>query len=220
MSVAQGGVTFTYFCSLLREIAKIHPRKWSNRHTLDTHPALDIFKRWLDSLRIHFSPLPTHTVAICLRFLFPEEDIRRKYEIQEARLIKHLTESLGLNKDALKGWSDEESVGCLGEEVKKALERTCPHPDGFISSVTIAQIDKLLDELASISKFSHTSIQESHSGGVRRQRAEIISSLFRKLSPMDAGFLTQIILKDLRPILYSISELHYSTALRTSKAMP
>lgn len=41
----------------------------------------------------------------------------------------------------------------------------------------------------------------------------MLKSLFRALSPIDASFLTQIILKDLRPILYPISEAHYTAAL-------
>lgn len=40
-----------------------------------------------------------------------------------------------------------------------------------------------------------------------------MQSLFRRLSLFDATVVTQIILKDLRPLLYPLTELHYSAAL-------
>ena len=40
-----------------------------------------------------------------------------------------------------------------------------------------------------------------------------MQSLFRRLSLFDAAIVTQIILKDLRPLLYPLTELHYTAAL-------
>lgn len=47
----------------------------------------------------------------------------------------------------------------------------------------------------------------------RRPRKAIFRSLFRRLSPEDASILVQIVLKDLRPLLYPLTEFHYTTAL-------
>lgn len=85
--------------------------------------------------------------------------------------------------------------------------------EGHISTLSISQVDDLLDELASNSGFSHQSIRNVYPNRVRRGRLSLLKALFRPLSPMDASFLTQIILKDLRPVLYPLHVHHYSSAL-------
>jgi len=79
--------------------------------------------------------------------------------------------------------------------------------------LTISEVDTLLDELASKSGYTHTSIRSKYSQSQRRPRKAIIRALFRQLSPEDASILVQIILKDLRPLLYPLTEFHYTTAL-------
>jgi DNA ligase-4 len=79
--------------------------------------------------------------------------------------------------------------------------------------MTIAEVDALLDELASKSGYTQASIRSKYTGTQRRPRKAIIRALFRQLSPEDASILVQIILKDLRPILYPLTEFHYTTAL-------
>jgi hypothetical protein len=54
--------------------------------------------------------------------LFPEEDIKRRYDMQETRLAGWLADCFGIRKDALTMWSDEGKKGSLGVEVKKVLE--------------------------------------------------------------------------------------------------
>jgi DNA ligase-4 len=84
---------------------------------------------------------------------------------------------------------------------------------GFISPLSISQVNSLLDELASNSGFSHRSIRDAYPKRARRGRLPVLKALFRSLSPVDASFLTQIILKDLRPVLYPIRASHYTSAL-------
>ncbi|KAG6839641.1 hypothetical protein C0991_000589 [Blastosporella zonata] len=64
---------------------------------------------------------------------------------------------------------------------------------GHISPLSISQVEDLLDELASTSGYTHYSIHKKY--------------------PQDAGFLAQIILKDLRPIMYPLRETHYAASL-------
>ena len=61
----------------------------------------------------------------------------------------------------------------------------------------------MLDELASTSEFSDKSIHAAYSLAQRRSKSDILRSLYKSLPALDAAFLTQIILKDLRPILYA-----------------
>ncbi|KAF8957438.1 hypothetical protein BDZ97DRAFT_1669960 [Flammula alnicola] len=177
------------------------------------YPALQVFRKWVNALRTKFAPLPPHTTSICFRLLFPEEDIRRKYDIQETRMTQLLADCFGVDLKVFEKWSLEEASGCLGQELKIVLERICPHPDGFISPISLAEVDELLDELAAKSGYSHKSVRSKFSKDHRRPRSAIIRSLFRSLSPEDASVLTQVVLKDLRPILYPLTEFHYTTAL-------
>jgi DNA ligase-4 len=80
----------------------------------------------------------------------------------------------------------------------------------------ILQVDRLLTQLASLSPFSHSSIQKNPS--LPNSRVEILKILYSSLSPAEASFLTQIILKDLRPVLYPSRETHYTAALKHQKS--
>jgi DNA ligase-4 len=75
----------------------------------------------------------------------------------------------------------------------------------------ILQVDRLLTQLASFSSFSHSTIQPDPN--LPGSRAETLKSLYSSLSPREASFLTQIILKDLRPVLYPSNKTHYTAAL-------
>lgn len=79
-----------------------------------------------------------------------------------------------------------------------------------INQMSITEVDTLLDELASTSVFSDASLRN---GRARRSRYSILCNLYSSMSPLDASFLTQIILKDLRPLLFPLIEAHYTTAL-------
>jgi DNA ligase 4 len=74
----------------------------------------------------------------------------------------------------------------------------------------IQAIDALLDELASLSAYSNLGCLRSQP---RRSRASILRDLYLELDPLEAKFLTQIILKDLRPVLYPLTETHTTKAL-------
>lgn len=74
-------------------------------------------------------------------------------------------------------------------------------------------MNELLDELASTSAFSDKTVRTTHAIFSRRSRQAILRDLFCSISALEASFLTQIILKDLRPILYPLAETHYTAAL-------
>jgi hypothetical protein len=87
------------------------------------------------------------------------------------------------------------------------------YEEGYISPLTTSEVNELLDELASKSGYTQASIRSNYPKTQRRPRKTIIRALFRQLSPEDASTLVQIILKDLRPLLYPLTEFHYTTAL-------
>ena len=91
-----------------------------------------------------------------------------------------------------------------------------PEANNRHATLGILQVDRLLTQLASLSSFSHSSIQQNPD--LPSSRTEILKILYSSLSPAEASFLTQIILKDLRPVLYPSREAHYTAALRHQKS--
>ncbi|KAF8817586.1 hypothetical protein BYT27DRAFT_7227272 [Phlegmacium glaucopus] len=214
MSVETSSIPFSFFCSLVREISKLPaPQTRVRQVKHDDYPALQVFRKWVEELRKRFSPLPSNTTAICFRMLFPEEDIRRRFDIQETKMTQLLADCFGVEAKVFQKWSLEESSGCLGQELKVVLERSCSDTNDSIGPRTIEEIDELLDKLASSSTYSHKSIRLQHSKNRTETRTTILRTLFRPLCPHDASVLTQIILKDLRPLLYPLTEFHYTAAL-------
>ncbi|KAJ6518607.1 hypothetical protein C8R45DRAFT_948670 [Mycena sanguinolenta] len=211
------GVPFSFFVSLLREIS-LHsrPKKTGTKHDKHSasYPALITLNNWIKTLRSKFAPLPPNTTAIVFRLLFPEEDTRRKYDMQETRLGAALADCFGTSAMPLRQWATEASSGCLGQEVLKILNKTSSHAADYISPSSISEVDNLLEELASHSGYSDISVR---SNATCRSKTTILRALYRSLSPLDASFLTQIILKDLRPLLYPLpeAEAHYTVALKS-----
>lgn len=160
-----------------------------------------------------------------LRLLFPEDDTQRKFGLQETLLAQYLGQcldsSIVFTRGAkhLKSWSQESASGCLGEELlkyavpgsevpSKEWSVSCGHADAWIQNTvgpkSLKEIDSLLDELAATSFFSDKSFHDGDASTLhnRRSKSSILRSLYDSLPATDAAYLTQIILKDLRPLLY------------------
>ncbi|KAM5530825.1 hypothetical protein V8D89_015515 [Ganoderma adspersum] len=223
-------VPFSFFVELVHAIADIKPhiateKQPRNARYVDS-PAYKTFKRWVTALRERYSPLPADTTTIVFRLLFPDEDCRRKYGMQETRLAQHLTKVLGVSSDTdgrgerLRNWKEEDALGCLGDEVLVIMSATA-HSQGSTTTVSLEQVDTLLAELASKCAFSDAAVRAPFSATApRRTREAILAALFASLTPAEGAVLTQIILKDLRPLLYPIprSATHYTAALLRYKS--
>lgn len=199
-------IPFSFFVSLLRELAGLPAKSVSsrtNRSDASNHPARTVAARWVAALRRDYSPLPRGTTAIVLRLLFPEEDTPRKYGLQEARLASYLGSCLDsstvFTRDTrkLKSWSKESFSGCLGEEL---LKFATPGTEEKTGPKSLQEIDALLDELAATSQFSDKFFHATYPSP--RSKTTILRALYDSLPATDAAYLTQIILKDLRPLLY------------------
>ncbi|KAH8110838.1 hypothetical protein DFH11DRAFT_1690667 [Phellopilus nigrolimitatus] len=149
-------------------------------------------------LRRRFPQPPPGTTSVLFRMLFPQEDQRRKYDMQERRLAQSLTKVLGMcdkpdGRGAnLKNWANSSSgAACLGDVA-----------DDYVGPQTVEDINILLDELASKSSFSISSLRATAVSA--RSRNDILRDAYSSIGPYEAAVLTQIILKDLRPILYPI----------------
>lgn len=122
---------FCSFVSLVDHVARIKPRKANVRGPKDPHrksSVVQTFQNWVSELHRRYDPLPPGTTAIVFRLLFPEEDAKRKYDMQEARLANAISKALCVSHtphgrgQRLSTWKAENAVGCLGHEVRKVLE--------------------------------------------------------------------------------------------------
>lgn len=118
----------TSFVSLLREISQVPPRTTGNL-SANSDRMIRIFNRWIIELRRRYSPLPHGTIATTLLLLFPEEDSRRKYNMQETSLARELAKCFGVSMEgrgeSLRRWNGEATLGCLGADVMKILDEAC-----------------------------------------------------------------------------------------------
>ncbi|KAI9464174.1 DNA ligase/mRNA capping enzyme [Boletus coccyginus] len=215
-------IPFSFFVSLLREIASIPARTTLSRthksSVSSNHSPRSVVNRWIAALRKNYSPLPRGTTASVLRLLFPEDDTQRKFGLQETLLAQYLGQCLDSSTvftgsaKRLKVWSQESASGCLGQEL---LRYVMPGTENTIGPKSLQEVDALLDELASTSPFSDKSFRGGDTSSSRNKRSKlsILCSLYDALPATDAAYLTQIILKDLRPLLYAPPSVMTSHAL-------
>lgn len=122
------------FISLVSDISKVATKtRDSNLNNLgpsksNDYPALRVFSRWVAYLRATFEHQVIEDSSIAIfQLLFPDMDVNRRYDMQEARLAQHLAQAIGISGNpggrgsCLSRWSADGSSGCLGVEVSKIL---------------------------------------------------------------------------------------------------
>ncbi|EGG05477.1 uncharacterized protein MELLADRAFT_107575 [Melampsora larici-populina 98AG31] len=206
-------VPFAILVEFFELVASAEPREISNRRKSNEprNGTVPKFLGWIEGL---FQPLPPRTGAILFRLLFPDKDIRRKYNLQETKLGQHLAHVLKVanqkQAEGLLRWNqttvNQNGVnvgkdGCLGLEVGKILRKTFNTREEPYS-LCLSDVDRLLDELAAKSVWSN--LKDCESRKPPRNARLILQDLYDTLSPRQAAYMTQIILKDLRPLLYPV----------------
>lgn len=217
-------IPFNRFVDLLDKLSRTKPKANS------AYPARDVLKEWLDDIRYEYGRdkhdlIPETTFLSILRLLLPEEDVRRKYHLQEFSIIKLLPDCLAIPDTLFKDWRavEDDGVTCyeaLGlklEEILTKDNRSTAEPSSC--HLSIQEVDDLLSELASMSPYSHESFRTTSTSNLSKNREGVLKKLYRPLTPRGACFVTQIILKVMAPVLYpSHGESdHYVSALRNSK---
>ncbi|OWZ42708.1 hypothetical protein C351_03239 [Cryptococcus neoformans c8] len=159
-----------------------------------------IFTSWLNHLK---KPFPIYTGKHLFRLLFPHIGSRRRYGLKEQNLAQELSKILGsktLNQWDSVRWDDtgDAGTGCLGHEIEVLAKNRSIPGNNNRSLLTISELDTLLDELAASSSFSQLSQLPDAPRPIKR----ILTILYCdwKLSPYALSVLTQIILRDLRPL--------------------
>ncbi|GJN85820.1 hypothetical protein PLIIFM63780_009394 [Purpureocillium lilacinum] len=92
----------------------------------------------------------------------------------------------------------------LGLDLADCVERllaTTPNPTySDKHRVTVEEVDTLLQELASRTKWSSPAIRSSQAGLTTRDRGDL-EGVYRRLNAMEAKWLTRLVLKDYRPLI-------------------
>jgi len=122
------------FVSLLSDLSKAATKTRDSNFTSlgasksNDYPALRVFSRWVAYLRTTFEHQVVEDSSIAIfQLLFPDMDVNRRYDMQEARLAQYLVQVFGISGDPggkgsrLSRWSTDGSSGCLGTEVSKIL---------------------------------------------------------------------------------------------------
>lgn len=196
------------FAALIQKLG--HPPSSKRRDVREKevqYTAAEIFGAWIRHQRRPFVP---GTAKKLFRLLFPHEGSRRRYDIKETRLAAQLEQVLGIS--GLTRWdaialNGTGGTGCLGEEVRREMARrrvsakiyrSAYRQPNATSAMTISEVDALLDQLAAWSSWS----QFSQAPLDRPSPMTILRRLYRdsRMSPHALSVLTQVILRDLRPL--------------------
>ncbi|KAJ4473780.1 hypothetical protein J3R30DRAFT_3257208, partial [Lentinula aciculospora] len=161
-------------------------------------------------------PLPSGTTSVIFRLLFPEEDHKRKFGLRDKSLIRDIADGLGISEDTFD--KCDGFVGCPGDQVHDFLHQRYSPDKSYCGNLDIFEVNKLLDQLASTSPWSHSDYSKQtlsrNSTKSLLTRKDILKSLYRQMAPYEAAVLTQIILKDLRELLYPQIEKDPTAALK------
>lgn len=214
-------ILFSDLCLLFERIARCSKASYKGKRKLEANDSpTSILRSWLSALD---DPSPTDGLII-YRLIFPEHDIRRRYGLKETLLAKELPIALDFSPPPdLLAWDgthsnssnvfgyEQPKHGCFGLYLQNSIaQRTnaTGHP-----SLDIYKLNDLLDELASQCDYSSQDIKQKFRQLSRRSRHEILADLFSPLSPLEAAYLAQVILRDISPLLYPIPSFHSEVAL-------
>lgn len=121
------------FLSLTEAFAAIEPKRVGQKSRASAQESLQTktLRKWVNALRERYSPLLPGTTAVFFRLFFPEEDVARKYGLQETRLARYISDVYAIPTSphsrgaALLHWNENDATGCFGKEVGLLLEPTC-----------------------------------------------------------------------------------------------
>ncbi|GEM07306.1 ATP dependent DNA ligase [Rhodotorula toruloides] len=201
-------IAFSLFSSLVQRIGAVPAiRKGARRSIGPTTKQHRLLDAWIGAVKAEYGrDLPEGTIVLFFRLFFPDEGVRRRYDLRELLLGQALEGVYGARRGTFSSWNAQSDVGrasstgCLGTEVQNWLERDEKHAKGK-KELTLGRVDELLDELATLSSASAADVQALRIARRRPVKA-ILSDLLLSLSPSDAAVMVQIILRDLAPLLY------------------
>lgn len=159
----------------------------------------DVVAKWFKSHRRAINALDVQHGTALLSALLPERRTDRVYGVQAPRLSRILSRCMGLGVTRAK---DLELYKTPGHgDLASCLERVIKAGGSLGSaSVTLGEVDELLDLLAGGCRWSHRSFREKLPPGSSEQRDRELARLFNCVSSLEGKWLVRLIMKDFSPV--------------------
>lgn len=191
------GFKFAYLCDLLSGLENNRTVKASTA-ARTSNPDICVVSRWLaqHEKRIHDKGTDRLALFSCL---FPERRTDRVYWLQDTSLARVVGRCLLLGssrREELDRWRVS-GGGDLGQCVENVM-RQAENNIRAGQEVTIEEIDKALNRIASRCRFSGPRVRRQHSAA---DVEKTLASLYLRLSSRDAKWLTRMILKSYLPVV-------------------
>ncbi|GAA99432.1 uncharacterized protein L969DRAFT_86685 [Mixia osmundae IAM 14324] len=217
-------LTFADLCRLLDELAKLPPSlKGRIGHIRNARLLFESYVEHVTSVAPHARS--DGSGARIFRLLFPEHDVR-VYGLQATTLGKLLFNAFGGRDELERAGMDEglhiwasnkgnhtelrqdslrRTFTCLGQEAE--LVRNKLGSCDWENPITLQHVCELLDEL------SWNWCKPGHTEASRRKNLDIFKELIQTMTARQLAWIVQIMLKDLRPLLWPIPSADVSRAL-------
>jgi DNA ligase-4 len=187
-------ITFNNICDLLESVEKItkrQPRLPAEREQLRTQEAVS---QWFSSHRRALDHSTTNG-GVILSMLFPHRRKDRVYGLKAPSLSKKIVKLLNFNnrqKALFAQWIDG-THGDLGAYTELAM-RPWNGTSKSMPAVTVAEVDRLLTQLAASNRFSDPSTKEKRSKDFDTKLA--LKRILIKLNSNEAKWLVRLILRE------------------------
>ena len=191
---------FSFLCDLLSTLERITSRDASLSAKARNHKLEEEVYLWFRKHRLLVDDKATDGLAL-LSSLLPEKRSDRVYNLQNASLTSILARCFRLGSSrlpALQRWKTP-GGGDLGLCVERVLKEA-PFVDQPCGTVTLEQIDSLLNEIAARSRFSGPEIRSRRSGHAPMNMDDKLASIYFRLTPSESKWFTRMLLKDYSPV--------------------
>ncbi|KAK3714828.1 hypothetical protein LTR37_007563 [Vermiconidia calcicola] len=190
---------FSEICILLsrlEEIELLDPPIFNPAEKYDR--IKEVTLSWFKSHRRAINELSLEDAVAFISTFLPERRTDRVYGVQAPRLCKTLSRCLSLSAARAKDLQayKQSGHGDLARCVERVL--TSGGPPGS-PRVELADVDEMLEVLASQSRFSDPSIQRIPPGS-SEARDDLLGHVFKRASPSEGKWLVRLILKDFSPV--------------------
>ncbi|KAL8357073.1 hypothetical protein RB598_002075 [Gaeumannomyces tritici] len=188
------GFPFVYICDLLQLLEDNAPSRVKSDAS--------IIRQWFVC---HQNDLNRNDVGLCAvaSTLLPARRPDRVYGIQARSLGNIVARALCLGRSRIEQLKQYERPGSgrdLAESVEAILAET-PNSLDSERPVCVEEIDATLHAIAAKSRFSSPAVRSSLRGSPKARDVHApLQSLYRRLDPMPAKWLTRLILKDFSPV--------------------
>lgn len=189
---------FSEICKLLSELEKLKKRHPPLLPTALKGETGSKIEYWFRCNRNAIHAPGVDGVAI-LSTLFPEKRTDRVYGMKEDRLGKLIGRCLNMNsanRRILEDWKTP-GRGDLGDRVE-AIQKPYDEPRAQDHPVTVEEVDKALNDLASRIRFSGPDVYKRKSPSSSSD--DSLRDIFLRLKSSEAKWLTRLILKDFSPV--------------------